>query len=105
VIDLGGEAISSSDYTHLGLVTEFRFSKDMGKAFRRLFALSVLSGLGSAAWQWLPSDRALVFVDNHDNQRGHGPGCTSNYESLFKIAVERKFLAILRAFWLHSYSI
>ncbi|MGH0161294.1 UNVERIFIED_CONTAM: hypothetical protein FKN15_040393 [Acipenser sinensis] len=22
----------------------------------------------------MPSDRALVFVDNHDNQRGHGPG-------------------------------
>ncbi|RXM92312.1 Pancreatic alpha-amylase [Acipenser ruthenus] len=25
----------------------------------------------------MPSDRALVFVDNHDNQRGHGPGGNS----------------------------
>ena len=74
MIDLGGEAISSSEYTHLGRVTEFRYSRDMGKAFRRQFALKVLRGLGSTAWNWLPSDRALVFVDNHDNQRGHGAG-------------------------------
>ena len=74
MIDLGGEAISASEYTHLGRITEFRYSRDMGKAFRRQFELSVLSGLGSAAWQWLPSERALVFVDNHDNQRGHGAG-------------------------------
>lgn len=25
-------------------------------------------------WGFMPSDRALVFVDNHDNQRGHGAG-------------------------------
>ncbi|XP_029819083.1 pancreatic alpha-amylase [Manacus vitellinus] len=25
-------------------------------------------------WGFVPSDRALVFVDNHDNQRGHGAG-------------------------------
>ena len=74
MIDLGGESISSSDYTHLGLVTEFRYSRDIGKTFRGFLALWVLRDLGSAAWNWLPSDRALVFVDNHDNQRGHGAG-------------------------------
>lgn len=26
------------------------------------------------AWGFLPSNEALVFVDNHDNQRGHGAG-------------------------------
>lgn len=25
----------------------------------------------------MPSDKALVFVDNHDNQRGHGAGGAS----------------------------
>lgn len=28
-------------------------------------------------WGFMPSDRALVFVDNHDNQRGHGAGGSS----------------------------
>ena len=74
MIDLGGEAISSSEYMHLGRVTEFRYSRDLGKAFRGVFALSVLSQFASFSWNWLTSDRALVFVDNHDNQRGHGAG-------------------------------
>ncbi|KAH9377689.1 hypothetical protein HPB48_013960 [Haemaphysalis longicornis] len=26
------------------------------------------------AWNFLPSNEALVFIDNHDNQRGHGGG-------------------------------
>ena len=25
-------------------------------------------------WGFMPNDKALVFVDNHDNQRGHGAG-------------------------------
>ncbi|KAL7984868.1 hypothetical protein Chor_003438 [Crotalus horridus] len=25
-------------------------------------------------WSFMPSDKAVVFVDNHDNQRGHGAG-------------------------------
>lgn len=25
----------------------------------------------------MPSDKALVFIDNHDNQRGHGAGGAS----------------------------
>ena len=79
VIDLGGEGITSSDYTHLGRVTEFRYSRDLGKAFRRQFALSVLRDLASPTWQWLPHDRAVVFVDNHDNQRGHGAGCSCRF--------------------------
>lgn len=28
-------------------------------------------------WGFVPTDRALVFVDNHDNQRGHGAGGAS----------------------------
>ena len=75
VIDLGHEAISAYEYTHLGRITEFRYSRDVGRAFRRHFALSHLSTFATHSWHWLPSDRALVFVDNHDNQRGHGPGC------------------------------
>lgn len=33
VIDLGGEAISKDEYTHLGTVTEFRYSAEIGRVF------------------------------------------------------------------------
>lgn len=31
-----------------------------------------LGGLVDYGWGMARSDRAFVFVDNHDNQRGHG---------------------------------
>jgi alpha-amylase len=34
VIDLGGEAISKDDYLHIGTVTEFRYSAEIGRVFR-----------------------------------------------------------------------
>lgn len=38
---------------------------------------SFLIGTGEKAGGFMPSNRALVFVDNHDNQRGHGAGGAS----------------------------
>ncbi|XP_065073859.1 alpha-amylase 1-like [Ochlerotatus camptorhynchus] len=73
VIDLGSEAISKYEYTHLGTVTEFRFSAEIGRSFRAYDSLAHLSNWGEQ-WGFLPSHLALVFVDNHDNQRGHGAG-------------------------------
>lgn len=75
VIDLGGEGISRNEYTHLGAITEFRYSAEIGKAFRGANnqQLRWLRNWGTA-WGFLPSNKALVFVDNHDNQRGHGGG-------------------------------
>ncbi|MEQ2305418.1 hypothetical protein AMECASPLE_037607 [Ameca splendens] len=35
VIDLGGEAISSSEYVHLGRVTEFKYGAKLGNVFRK----------------------------------------------------------------------
>jgi len=73
VIDLGGEAIQKTEYTHLGTVTEFRFSAEIGKAFRGGNQLRYLRNFGPE-WGFLASNLALTFVDNHDNQRGHGGG-------------------------------
>jgi len=73
VIDLGGEPISADQYTHLGRVTEFKFCNHIASAFRRDYPISNLGSLGES-WGMLPSGDALVFVDNHDNQRGHGAG-------------------------------
>ncbi|RAK50811.1 hypothetical protein DJ017_19895, partial [Phenylobacterium soli] len=73
VIDMGGEAISKSEYTGLGAITEFRHSDSIGKVFRGKNQLQYLTNWGTA-WGFAASDRSLVFVDNHDNQRGHGAG-------------------------------
>lgn len=72
VIDQGGEVITANEYTSAGLVTEFKYSTKLGDTFRN-GQLSWLSNFGEA-WGFLPSSSAVVFVDNHDNQRGHGGG-------------------------------
>ncbi len=72
VIDQGGEAISSTEYTGTGLVTEFKYSTQLGNTFKN-GSLAWLKNFGEA-WGFLPSASAVVFVDNHDNQRGHGGG-------------------------------
>ncbi|XP_058874540.1 pancreatic alpha-amylase-like [Acipenser ruthenus] len=78
VIDLGGEGIKASEYFGLGRVTEFKYSTKIGIVFRKWNGekLAYLRNWGEG-WAFMPSDRALVFVDNHDNQRGHGPGGNS----------------------------
>jgi len=73
VIDLGGEGISKYEYNGLGAITEFRASAEIGRIFRRYNSLKWTQNWGQA-WGFLPSSDALVFVDNHDNQRGHGGG-------------------------------
>ncbi|KAI7804559.1 putative pancreatic alpha-amylase-like [Triplophysa rosa] len=78
VIDLGGEAIKASEYFELGRVTEFKYSAKLGKVIREWDGekLSYLKSWGEG-WGFMPSDKAVVFLDNHDNQRGHGAGGAS----------------------------
>lgn len=57
----------------MGSVTDFKFSAEIGKVFRGKNELKWLKTWGPE-WGLLPSEYALVFVDNHDNQRGHGAG-------------------------------
>ncbi|QTH72163.1 alpha-amylase [Pseudoalteromonas xiamenensis] len=70
VIDQGGEAVSASEYFGNGLVTEFKYTTKLGETFKS-GKLAWLSNFGEA-WGMMPSYKAVVFVDNHDNQRGHG---------------------------------
>jgi alpha-amylase len=67
VIGNGG-AITVDEYTGLGVVTEFKYSMEIGKAFKGLNALKWLRNFGPA-WGFLPSQLAMTFIDNHDNQR------------------------------------
>jgi len=72
---MGGEPIKATDYTHLGRVTEFKHGKNLGDVVRKNNGqrLSYLRNFGEG-WGQLNGLNALVFIDNHDNQRGHGAG-------------------------------
>ncbi|XP_046391056.1 alpha-amylase 4N-like [Ischnura elegans] len=90
VIDLGGEAISAREYLYIGRVTEFKYGAKLGEAFRGDNPIKYLSNFGEA-WGFIPSKDSLVFIDNHDNQRGSGAGGSSilTYKDpkLYKMAV------------------
>ncbi|MEV7415821.1 carbohydrate-binding module family 20 domain-containing protein [Streptomyces sp. NPDC089919] len=70
-----GEAVSPSEYLGNGDVQEFRYARDLKRVFGSE-KLAYLKNFGEA-WGYLPSDRAAVFVDNHDTERG---GDTLNYK-------------------------
>ena len=51
------------------MTTEFRFTQNIATGIQNYDELVNLVNYESRMAQ---SDRALIFVDNHDNQRGHG---------------------------------
>ncbi|KAL7045065.1 hypothetical protein ACKWTF_002145 [Chironomus riparius] len=75
VIDTGNEAISKYEYI-FACVTEFRYSSEIGRSFSGGDDLKWLVGFGEK-WSLLPSHLAVVFIDNHDNQRSSGSGILS----------------------------
>jgi alpha-amylase len=87
VIDYGGEAVKARDYFGLGYssgaaadITEFRF-RGVGDKFihsggQYLAQLNPNGTPGNqfsaSAWGMMPSDKAVVFLENHDTQRSGG---------------------------------
>jgi len=73
VSDMGdkSEAVHADEYVFIGRVTEFRHGKNIGDVVRRNSdqRLAYLWNYGER-WRQLRSRDALVFVDNHDTQRG-----------------------------------
>ncbi|XP_022108600.1 alpha-amylase-like [Acanthaster planci] len=61
------------EYVAYGRVTEFKYGLKLGQAFSNPGNLSNIEIL-IGSLDMLPDSLALVFVDNHDNQRGHGGG-------------------------------
>ena len=77
VIDPGMEAIKKRDYYPLGDVVEFEYGRQVSEAFSNMGDLSLadLQGL-EIDNSLVPSQQAVVFIDNHDKQRGHAGGGT-----------------------------
>ncbi len=87
VIDYGGEAVKAHDYFGLGYssggaadITEFKFrgvgDKFLGTGGQYLAQLNPNGSPGNqfseSAWGIMPSDKAVVFLENHDTQRSGG---------------------------------
>ena len=68
-----GEPIRDWEYTPSGDVTEFGYAQAMANHFNGSTPLSNLETLSTFS-ELMPSRFAVVFTDNHDNQRGHGAG-------------------------------
>ena len=88
VIEGPGEPIQGEDYFPFGLVTEFDYGNKLAEFFRNA-NLASLRSLGASWGELMPGDRALVFVDNHDKQRGHGGGgdyLTHKHRDLYTLA-------------------
>ncbi|GAB3215538.1 alpha amylase C-terminal domain-containing protein [Pseudaeromonas pectinilytica] len=73
VIGAGGESadIQPGKYTYIDTVTEFKYGSDLAANFRG--QIKNLKTFGES-WGLLPSNKAFVFVVNHDRERGHGGG-------------------------------
>ncbi|MDK2125163.1 alpha-amylase [Parachitinimonas caeni] len=82
VIDNGGEAVKASDYYGVAYdssgasdITEFKFrgigSKFLNTKGEKLADLNP-ARFNEKSWGLMPSDKAVVFVDNHDTQRSDG---------------------------------
>ncbi|MEU4836401.1 carbohydrate-binding module family 20 domain-containing protein [Streptosporangium sp. NPDC023615] len=77
VIQGNGEAISPSQYTGIGDVHEFVY----GRKLKEQFGGGQIKNLQSFGQSWglsVPSDKAVVFLDNHDTERN---GSTMNYKN------------------------
>jgi alpha-amylase len=73
--------ISSSEYFKNGLVLEFDYGAKIAEFFKRSDRrLGDLRTFGERWRELMPSNRAVVFIDNHDTQRGHAGGGVLNYK-------------------------
>ncbi|KAK3099826.1 hypothetical protein FSP39_010394 [Pinctada imbricata] len=71
VIDQNDGAIKVNEYYDLGYVTEFRYCQKIAQGVHNF---GDLHGVYDPGWGMSDPNHAFVFVDNHDNQRGHGGG-------------------------------
>ena len=86
----GGQYVDwMQEYESVGDLTEFSYTEAMGDLLRnRSWSDFAPDGWFWTSREYIPSDRAMVFVDNHDRQRGHGGQAAINYKdgALYELA-------------------
>lgn len=70
-----GEPIKAEHYIDSGRVTEFKYGLELSKGVLKKDGqlLKYFKNFGTG-WGLLSGPFAVAFIDNHDNQRGHGGG-------------------------------
>lgn len=89
VIETVGEPIQGTEYLQNGKVSEFDYGKKLSETFRN-GNLATLKFFAKQDAMFLPSEKAMIFIDNHDNQRGHGNAAkvlTHQEPTLYTLAV------------------
>lgn len=112
-----GEALGARDFFGVGFasggaadITEFTFT-GVGSKFRRLngeFIAQLNPGgppggqFSEAAWGLLPSDKAVVFLQNHDTQRqcglGYGDGAVFRLANVWMLAQPYGYPSVLSGY-------
>jgi alpha-amylase len=88
VIYGSGEAVQPSQYEGTGDLLEFRYGTNLKSQFQGNIANLRTFG---ASWGMEPSDRSVVFVDNHDTERNgstlsYKDGATYTLADVFELA-------------------
>lgn len=88
VIDLGTEPIKMAEYFGTGRTTNFIYGQKLSEIFlKHSIPAKSLKNFGTA-WGMPKGDDVVVFISNHDNQRGSGGGSVITFfePSQMKIA-------------------
>jgi alpha-amylase len=77
IIAGGGEAVTPQQYYGVGYasggssdITDFTFGNRISDAFYGRNGFTLWGALQAFTSELLPADKSVVFIDNHDNQRG-----------------------------------
>jgi alpha-amylase len=103
------EAVKPDWYFPAGLVTEFRFARAVKAKFKGGETLASFFGFDPAVWNYLPSDKAVTFTDNHDEQRHH-PGDVITFRDgplndlahVFLLAWPYGYPKVMSSYWFPS---
>ena len=75
ILDMGKSSMSTSEFLYNARVTNFIYGDKLTNIFlKHTDQAKWLSNWGEA-WGMPKSEDVVVFISNHDNQRGHGAGC------------------------------
>ena len=96
VIGSPGEAVQPSEYLGLGKVTEFNYSYNIRDIFNSQIKNLKNVGVGSS---FMASDKAQVFVVNHDNERGSAGTVGLNYKTGEKYNLANAFMLAWNYGW------
>jgi alpha-amylase len=90
VISGVNEAVTTSMYTSIGQVSEFGYARQLDPNFLNMGKLKYLDSFGEK-WGLMNSANAVVFLDNHDTQRGEAQltyksGALYTFANIFMLA-------------------